>query len=43
MLYYWGKTKEKQNKKQEKSIFFKNSLEFIFLNQIFLLPLQPLS
>lgn len=38
-----GKTKEKQIQNKKKSIFFKNSLEFIFLNQIFLLPLQSLS
>ena len=38
-----GKTKEKQSKNKKKAFFFKNSLEFIFLNQIFLLPLQPLS
>ena len=38
-----GKNKRKAEQIEEKSIFFKNSLEFIFLNQIFLLPLQPLS
>ena len=38
-----GKNKRKKEQKAEKSIFFKNSLDFIFLNQIFLLPLQSLS
>ncbi len=38
-----GKNKRKTEQIEEKNIFFKNSLEFIFLNQIFLLPLQPLS
>jgi len=38
-----GKNTRKTEQIEEKSIFFKNSLEFIFLNQIFLLPLQPLS
>ena len=36
-----GKNKRKTAQIEEKSIFFKNSLEFIFLNQIFLLPLHP--
>ena len=38
-----GKNKRKKAQIEEKSIFFKNSLEFIFLNQIFLLPLHTLS
>ena len=38
-----SKNKRKTVQIEEKSIFFKNSLEFIFLNQIFLLPLQTLS
>ena len=38
-----GENKRKTEQIEEKSIFFLNSLEIIFLNQIFLLPLQPLS